>query len=152
VGIVRQAAGNRWVDTQLTEWPDNDFRIFVGNLGPEVSDAMLTQAFNKYGSFQMARVIRGGPTNKTKGYGFVSLGDIQEGARAVREMHNQYIGNRPCQLKRSAVEARTVTNHKGRAKKRVVEAKATTQERPRNRPHRLDQTEAGGVPGFNKRY
>lgn len=37
VGIVRQAAGKRWVDTTLTEWPENDFRIFVGNLGNEVS-------------------------------------------------------------------------------------------------------------------
>lgn len=37
VGVVRQAAGKRWVDTTLVEWPENDFRIFVGNLGNEVS-------------------------------------------------------------------------------------------------------------------
>ena len=36
VGVVRQAAGQRWVDPSLLEWPENDFRIFVGNLGNEV--------------------------------------------------------------------------------------------------------------------
>ncbi len=36
VGIVREAAGQRWVDPTLLEWPENDFRIFVGNLGNEV--------------------------------------------------------------------------------------------------------------------
>jgi hypothetical protein len=39
VGVVRQAAGKRWVDPTLTEWPENDFRIFVGNLGNEVGGA-----------------------------------------------------------------------------------------------------------------
>lgn len=37
VGVVRAAAGQRWVDTTLAEWPENDYRIFVGNLGNEVS-------------------------------------------------------------------------------------------------------------------
>ena len=36
VGVVREAAGQRWVDPTLLEWPENDFRIFVGNLGNEV--------------------------------------------------------------------------------------------------------------------
>lgn len=34
--LLREAAGKRWVDTTLLEWPENDFRIFVGNLGNEV--------------------------------------------------------------------------------------------------------------------
>ena len=37
VGIVRKAAGKRWVDTTMTEWNETDFRIFVGDLGAEVS-------------------------------------------------------------------------------------------------------------------
>lgn len=36
VALLREAAGKRWVDKTLLEWPDNDFRIFVGNLGNEV--------------------------------------------------------------------------------------------------------------------
>lgn len=36
----------------------DDFRIFVGDLGNEVTDNMLANAFKQYPSFQKARVIR----------------------------------------------------------------------------------------------
>ena len=34
------------------------FRLFVGDLSNDVSDDVLASAFNKYPSFQKARVIR----------------------------------------------------------------------------------------------
>lgn len=34
------------------------FRLFVGDLSNDVSDDVLANAFNKYTSFQKARVIR----------------------------------------------------------------------------------------------
>lgn len=34
------------------------FRLFVGDLSNDVSDDVLSNAFNKYSSFQKARVIR----------------------------------------------------------------------------------------------
>lgn len=123
VGIVRQAAGHRWVDPSLSEWPENDFRVFVGNLGPEVTDTMLVQAFSQYSTVQKARVVRDNKANKSKGFGFVSFSDAREGAAALREVHGRYIGNRPCQLKRSK-DDRTVTDRKGRAKKRILDARA----------------------------
>jgi hypothetical protein len=54
--ILREAAGKRWVDPTLTEWPDNDFRIFVGDLGNEVNDEALGKAFQRYPSFAKAKV------------------------------------------------------------------------------------------------
>jgi hypothetical protein len=45
VAIVRQAAGSRWVDPTLMDWPENDFRIFVGNLGNEVSTALRNETY-----------------------------------------------------------------------------------------------------------
>ncbi|WPT16936.1 RNA-binding protein 42 [Picochlorum sp. SENEW3] len=123
VGVIRQAAGRRWVDPKLLEWPENDFRIFVGNLGPEVTDSMLTSAFNRYESFNMAKVMRQTHTNKSKGFGFVSLGSIKEGAQALREMQGQYIGNRPCQVKKAATEDRTVKDKFGRPVKKRLSTK-----------------------------
>lgn len=35
-GILRAAGGETWIDDKMDVWPANDFRIFVGNLGPEV--------------------------------------------------------------------------------------------------------------------
>ena len=71
--IMRKAAGKVWEDQTLEEWPDNDYRIFCGDLGNEVNDDVLANAFKKYPSFVKARVIRDKKTLKSKGFGFVSL-------------------------------------------------------------------------------
>lgn len=118
LGVVRKAAGKVWVDTQLSEWPENDFRIFVGNLGKEVTDAVLSHAFSKYPSFTKAKVMRS-KDGQGKGFGFVSLGSIQEGAQALREMNGHYIGSRPCKVKKAATEERTLKDKRGKVVKRT---------------------------------
>jgi hypothetical protein len=35
-GVLRAAGGETWIDDKLDFWEKDDFRIFVGNLGPEV--------------------------------------------------------------------------------------------------------------------
>jgi len=40
--------------TRYAAW----FRLFVGDLSNDVSDDVLSNAFNKYASFQKAKVIR----------------------------------------------------------------------------------------------
>ena len=42
--FFRAAAGKRWEDKTLAEFPAGDTRLFVGNLGNEVSDAILAGA------------------------------------------------------------------------------------------------------------
>lgn len=124
VGLLRTAAGAKWVDPSLDEWPANDFRIFVGNLGTEVTDAVLATAFQRYPSFQRARVVMHRGTGKSRGFGFVSLGDAIEGARVLKEMQGKYIGNRPVQLKKSNWDERNITDRKtGKAVKREIEVR-----------------------------
>ncbi|KAK9836561.1 hypothetical protein WJX74_003125 [Apatococcus lobatus] len=114
--VPRLAGGEKWWDSSLLEWPENDFRIFVGDLGNETNDDVLAKAFHKYTACQKAKVVRDKRTNKTKGYGFVSFNDPIEGAKALREMNGKYIGNRPCKLRRSNWEERI--NEEALAKKR----------------------------------
>uniref|UniRef100_A0A915I4F1 RNA-binding protein 42 n=1 Tax=Romanomermis culicivorax TaxID=13658 RepID=A0A915I4F1_ROMCU len=99
---VRTAGGEIWQDPTLLEWDprwmkneklnlkrwkfSDDYRVFCGDLGNEVSDELLAKAFRKYPSFQRAKVVRDKRTNKTKGYGFVSFKDPQDFIRALREM------------------------------------------------------------------
>jgi hypothetical protein len=52
----RVAAGGKWHDPSLDEWDPNDFRIFVGDLGNEVSDEGLARAFQQYQSLVKAKV------------------------------------------------------------------------------------------------
>jgi len=98
---LRSAAGATWVDRTMTDWPDDDFRIFVGDIGNEVSDAMLSSVFSKYKSFAKARVVRDRHNGKSRGYGFVSFTEADDFLRAFKEMNNKYVGSRPIKLQKS---------------------------------------------------
>jgi len=98
---MRFAAGQVWEDPTLAEFPDNDYRIFAGDLGNEVNDNTLAKLFVKYSSFAKAKVIRDKKTQKSKGFGFVSFLDPVDCATAIREVNGKYCGNRPVKLRRS---------------------------------------------------
>ena len=67
----------------------DDFRIFCGDLGVEVGDEHLEKAFSKYPSFSRARVIKDKRTGKSKGYGFVSLSNVDDFINAMKEMNGR---------------------------------------------------------------
>uniref|UniRef100_A0A7S3GBP8 RRM domain-containing protein n=2 Tax=Palpitomonas bilix TaxID=652834 RepID=A0A7S3GBP8_9EUKA len=104
----RKAANEVWEDPKLAEWPDDDYRIFVGNLGNDVGDELLSRTFNEYPSFQRARVIRDKRLKKTRGFGFVSFADAKDFLRALREKNGAYCGNRPMQIKKSDSHKRNI--------------------------------------------
>ena len=99
--------------------------MFCGDLGNEVNDDMLTRAFNKYSTFQKAKVVRDKRSGKSRGYGFVSFKDSQDYIRAMREMNGKnyliflksnisdffigkYVGNRPIKLRKSTWQERNI--------------------------------------------
>ena len=87
--LLRIAGGQVWEDPTLTEWDPNDFRIFCGDLGNDVTDEVLARAFNKFNTFVKAKVVRDKRSSKSRGYGFVSFKDPQEFARAIKEMNGR---------------------------------------------------------------
>ncbi|CAE7586673.1 RBM42 [Symbiodinium microadriaticum] len=52
---LRKASGKVWRDPTLDDWPKEDYRLFCGDLGNEVTDDLLANAFRKYSSFQKAK-------------------------------------------------------------------------------------------------
>ncbi|CAN1176787.1 RNA-binding protein 42 [Linum perenne] len=94
--VPRKAAGQTWEDPTLAEWPENDYRLFCGDLGNEV--------------------VRDKRTGKTKGYGFVSFSNITDLAAALKEMNGKYVGNRPIKLRKSNWKERTDYDALGRHK------------------------------------
>lgn len=108
--ILRAAGGEVWEDPTLTEWDPNDFRMFVGNLGNEVTDTTLQDIFKAYKSFVKARVVRDAKSSKTKGYGFVSFKTAADFLAAMKEWNGKYIGNRPCTITRSKWADRSVAD------------------------------------------
>ncbi|KAG0201732.1 RNA-binding protein 42 [Mortierella sp. GBA30] len=106
--VVRKAAGQTWEDPTLLEFDENDFRLFAGDLGNEVTDELLTKTFSKYPSFLKAKVVRDKRTQKSKGYGFISFAEPDDFARAWKEMNGKYVGNRPIKLRKSQWKDRNV--------------------------------------------
>ena len=74
----------------------DDYRLFVGDLGNEVNDDVLTKAFSKFPSFAMAKVIRNKKKSKTRGYGFVSFLDPNDYANAFREFNGMCVSQSYC--------------------------------------------------------
>jgi hypothetical protein len=99
---LRKASGKIWKDPTLDDWPKDDYRLFCGDLGNEVTDDLLANAFRKYSSFSKAKVIRDKRTGKTKGYGFVSFSAPEDMVAALRDVNGRYVGNRPVRLKKSS--------------------------------------------------
>ncbi|OVA13647.1 hypothetical protein BVC80_1763g7 [Macleaya cordata] len=62
--IPRKAAGQAWEDPTLADWSENDYRLFCGDLGNEVNDDVLSKAFSRFASFNMARAARKLQKNK----------------------------------------------------------------------------------------
>jgi len=118
--FVRRAAGQTWEDNTLSEWDPTDYRLFCGDLGNEVTDEILTRAFNKYPSFLKAKVVRekGPKMGKTKGYGFISFRDPEDFIRAMREMNGKYVGNRPIKLRKSSWKDRQLEVVKKKTKEK----------------------------------
>ena len=99
--VIRKAGGEQWVDKSLADWPEDDFRIYCCNLGNEVTEAVLENAFTKYKSFARCKVVRDKKTEKSKGFAFVSILEKADYVRAMKELDGKYVGNRPIKLKPS---------------------------------------------------
>ena len=121
----RQGAGRVWEDKTLEEWPENDFRIFVGDLGNEVTNQMLGAVFkHKFKSFAKAKVIRK-KNNKKKGrgFGFVSFLDPNDMVAALKTMNGKYCGTRPMKLRKSDWDKRSISSKKARKMRKKNELK-----------------------------
>lgn len=70
------------------------FHVFVGDLGVDVSDFSLRQAFKEFHDCSDARVLWDHVTGKTKGYGFVSFRSKESAEEAIKRVNGQYIGHR----------------------------------------------------------
>lgn len=70
------------------------FHIFVGDLGSEVTDRMLLQAFSQLVPCSDARVMWDHSTGRSRGYGFVSFRTRPEADAAIQQMNGEQIGTR----------------------------------------------------------
>ena len=136
--FLMAGAGHVWEDKTLEEWADNDYRLFVGNLGNDCGEPLLWATFKEYPSLLKVRVVRGVRGNT--GYGFVSFGNAEDFLKALKEKDGKYCGSHPMVIKRSKWKDRILTK----------EALAQRPERalPAALPKKSDLTAKGKVKKY----
>ncbi|KAF7134804.1 hypothetical protein RHSIM_Rhsim08G0241100 [Rhododendron simsii] len=70
------------------------YNIFVGDLCPEVNDAMLFACFSVYPSCSDARVMWDQKTGRSRGFGFVSFRNQQDAQSAINDLTGKWLGSR----------------------------------------------------------
>ncbi|QHN82040.1 RNA-binding protein [Arachis hypogaea] len=95
--LPRCAAGQTWEDPSLAEWPENDHRLFCGDLGNEVNDDVLSKAFTRFPSFNMARVVRDKRSVLSRGGEAVQMTTDHEPntERGIIENRGGFVSNMP---------------------------------------------------------
>jgi hypothetical protein len=69
-------------------------KLYVGNLPYAFRDNDLQQAFSQYGNVSSAKVMMERDTGRSKGFGFVEMGDDAQAQAAIAGMNGQQFGGR----------------------------------------------------------
>ncbi|MBU0755143.1 MAG: RNA-binding protein [Planctomycetes bacterium] len=68
--------------------------LYVGNLSFDMDDSSLEQLFSDYGTVDSAKVIIDRDTNRSKGFGFVEMGNDAEAKAAITALDGKECGGR----------------------------------------------------------
>jgi cold-inducible RNA-binding protein len=69
-------------------------KLYVGNLPYSVRDNDLQQAFSQFGTVTSAKVMMERDTGRSKGFGFVEMGNDAEAQAAINGMNGQPLSGR----------------------------------------------------------
>ena len=69
-------------------------KLYVGNLGWGVTDSQLQELFTPYGTVVSAQVITDRDTGRSKGFGFVEMGNATEADAAIAALDGKDNGGR----------------------------------------------------------
>lgn len=72
--------------------------IFVGNLGPDVTEEEITELFKPFGQVGSVQVVRELFTGKGKGFGFVDMPGRQHSLDAIAGLNGKELAGRPMKV------------------------------------------------------
>lgn len=69
-------------------------KLFVGSLPFATTDDELQQLFASHGTVDSAKVLTDRETGRSRGFGFVEMGDDAEAKAAMEALNNSELGGR----------------------------------------------------------
>jgi cold-inducible RNA-binding protein len=70
-------------------------KLYVGNLGYDVTNANLEELFATFGAVRSAQVIQDRDTGRSKGFGFVEMADDNAALAAIQALNEKEHNGRP---------------------------------------------------------
>ena len=71
-----------------------EMNIYVGNLDFKVTENDLSEIFSEYGQVESARIITDKYSGRSKGFGFVTMENDDEGNAAIEAINGKEIKDR----------------------------------------------------------
>ena len=69
-------------------------KLFVGNIEWAVTDADLEKLFSEYGAVEEAVIIKDKFSGRSKGFGFVTFTNDEDGDKAIAGLHDHDLNGR----------------------------------------------------------
>ncbi|KAJ1559520.1 hypothetical protein HK096_000299, partial [Nowakowskiella sp. JEL0078] len=69
-------------------------KVFVGNLSWSTTDDSLRSSFSQYGDVRDSVVLKDRETGRSRGFGFVTFGSLEEAEAAIQGMNEQDLDGR----------------------------------------------------------
>ncbi|XP_043687236.1 28 kDa ribonucleoprotein, chloroplastic-like [Telopea speciosissima] len=82
--------------------PPEDAKLFVGNLPFDMDSEKLAQLFDQAGIVEVAEVIYNRETDRSRGFGFVTMSTVEEAEKAVEMFHRYDVSGRLLTVNKAA--------------------------------------------------
>ena len=69
-------------------------KLFVGSLPWSINDEKLKEAFEEHGNVVSAKVVMDRTTGKSRGFGFVEMGNADDAKKAIKALHDSELDGR----------------------------------------------------------
>ena len=79
--------------------------IYIGNLNYRVREADLQQVMEEYGAVDSVKIIKDRETGKSKGFGFVEMGNDAQAKQAIEELNGAEYEGRTMTVKEARPRA-----------------------------------------------
>jgi len=88
--------------------------IFVGNLSFNTSEEELRQLFEPYGQVDRVSILTDRETGRSRGFGFVEMGNSEEGEKAIAALNGSDFGGRAINVNEARPKAERASGERGR--------------------------------------